>query len=451
MKLPLRNVTLSASFNAAGLLGGDADAAANPDDPNNDLYYWIGLGIVVGSAILSNLGVNVQKLSHVREEERPPFARRLYYTRPVWIIGMILIVLGAVGDFEALGFAPQALVASVGGGCTVLANVFFAHLWLGQILSKTDVVGTTLIIVGVVLSTVVNEPDDKMSLDELERQFCQLGFLIYLGVMFAILGAMFAEIQAISRLPKSANEARYRLMPFLYATASGIFGSFSVLLAKCASILLILTLSGENQFTHFTTYLFVGGMVSTLVLQTDLLNRAIMAGDTLSVFPMFQCFWIGSSVIGGVVFYEKYTRFTTFEWICLPIALAFIIFGIYLLSKHGEEDVGSGSMGSEALASSRAHLTSGHFGALMPLSPSHRSTSMLASQQSKTYEDKEEQTPLRHEARLHQSNEGSVTHGNGHPSGNGNGYHQNGFIGPKANGAILKGGESPRAYQRIVI
>lgn len=128
-----------------------------------------------------------------------------------------------------------------------------------------------------------------------------------------------------------------------------------------------------------------------------------------------------------------------------------IIFGIYLLSKHGEEDVGSGSMGSEALASSRAHLTSGHFGALMPLSPSHRSTSMLASQQSKTYEDKEEQTPLRHEARLHQSNEGSVTHGNGHPSGNGNGYHQNGFIGPKANGAILKGGESPRAYQRIVI
>lgn len=24
-------------------------------------------------------------------------------------------------------------MASVGGGCTVLANVFFAHLWLGQV------------------------------------------------------------------------------------------------------------------------------------------------------------------------------------------------------------------------------------------------------------------------------------------------------------------------------
>lgn len=41
----------------------------------------------------------------LQEEERPPFARRTYYTRPIWIIGMILIVLGAIGDFEALGYA----------------------------------------------------------------------------------------------------------------------------------------------------------------------------------------------------------------------------------------------------------------------------------------------------------------------------------------------------------
>jgi hypothetical protein len=47
----------------------------------------------------------------------------------------------------------------------------------------TDAVGTILIIIGVVLSTVVNEPDDKMSLEELEEQFFQIGFLIYLAIM----------------------------------------------------------------------------------------------------------------------------------------------------------------------------------------------------------------------------------------------------------------------------
>ncbi|EEY62683.1 uncharacterized protein PITG_14465 [Phytophthora infestans T30-4] len=368
-------------------------AIGGDDDADNVQGKWIGLAIVITSAVLSNLGVNVQKLSHVREEEKPVFERQTYYTRPLWLTGLVLVVLGAVGDFEALGFAPQALVASVGGGFTVLANVFFAHLWLGQILTRTDVLGTLLIIIGVVLSTVANEPDEQMSLVELEKQFFQLGFLIYLGVMTVVLGAIFGQIEAISRLPRALNESKYRLLPFMYATASGIFGSFSVLLAKCASILLILTVSGENQFVYFTTYLFMGGMMCTLVLQTDLLNRAIMVGDTLSVFPMFQCFWIGSSVIGGVVFYEKYTRFSLFDWICLPIALAFIIMGIYLLAKHGEDESDDLDDPEHTTPGHRAHLT-GHFGALMPLSPQGHSYSTFSR---KSFDDRDsETTPLRY-------------------------------------------------------
>ncbi|KAJ0400151.1 hypothetical protein P43SY_007170 [Pythium insidiosum] len=359
-------------------IGSSFDGSGD-DDANNALYKWIGLGIVVGSAVLSNLGVNVQKLSHVREEELPMTQRRVYYTRPIWIIGMILIVLGAIGDFEALGLSWLR-------SAEVVPLIFWQHLTL------TDILGTSLIIIGVVLSTVVNQPDAKMTLDELERQFFQPSFLVYLGVMMVILGVMFGEIQTISRLPRRHNEEKHRLLPFFYATASGIFGSFSVLLAKCASILLILTFSGENQFVYFTTYLFVGGMIMTLVLQTDLLNRAIMTGDTVSVFPMFQCFWIG-----------KYKNFTVFEWICLPAALGLIIWGIYLLSKHGEEDLahlmgnGQGVGASPVLARKSSHFAGGHFGALMPLSPTHRA-SFLLSQHSKLFDEiKDENTPLKAE------------------------------------------------------
>ncbi|KAL4174990.1 hypothetical protein KRP22_006918 [Phytophthora ramorum] len=404
------------------------------DDADNVQGKWIGLGIVIGSAVLSNLGVNVQKLSHVREDEKPLFERRTYYTRPVWLIGMVLIVLGAIGDFEALGFAPQALVAAVGGGFTVLANVFFAHLWLGQILTKTDVLGTLLIIIGVVLSTVANEPDEKMSLLELEKQFFQLGFLIYLASctsrlllqQTAVLGGIFGQVEAISRLPRALNESKYRLLPFLYATASGIFGSFSVLLAKCASILLILTLSGENQFVYFTTYLFMGGMMCTL------------------------CFWIGSSVIGGVVFYEKYTHFTLFDWICLPIALAFIIMGIYLLAKHGESDSDDPNDPEHNTPGHRAHLT-GHFGALMPLSPQGHSYSGFSR---KSFDDREnETTPLRYTPTNGRvgDHSGLTTgytngHTNGHDHGQRNGHpvgHWQGSNGRRHHGDDL---EEQRLY-----
>lgn len=170
------------------------------------------------------------------------------------------------------------------------------------------------------------------------------------------------------------------------------------------------------------------------------------------------------------MFYEKYTRFTTFEWVCLPIALActcvcvvmcrhvswlvvtrrlyvwcaVIIFGIYLLSKHGEDDFDTtGSICSDShIASSRAHLTSGHFGALMPLSPSHRTASMLSSQQSKHFDDRDEQTPLR-------------------SNGNGKLYEPSTAASPRPNTSGLpaavalatgkQSAESPRAYQRIVV
>lgn len=367
-------------------------AIVSEDDIDTEQGKWIGLIIIIVSAVLSNLGVNVQKLSHDREEVKPVLEQQTYYLRPLWLTGFVLVFLGAIGDFEALGFAPQALVAAVGGGFTVLANVFFAHLWLGQVLTKADVVGTLFIIIGIVLSTVANQPDEQLSLVELEKQFFQLGFLIYLGVMTIVLGSIFGQIGAILRLPRALHESKYRLLPFMYATASGIFGSFSVLMAKCASILLILTLSGENQFVYFTTYLFMGGMVCTLLLQTDLLNRAIMEGDTLSVFPMFQCFWIGSSVVGGVVFYEKYTHFTLFDWICLPIALAFIIMGIYLLAKHGEGDGNDQDDLERATTAHRAPLT-GHFGALMPLSPRGRSYSTFSRKSCDDHDN--EHTPLR--------------------------------------------------------
>ncbi|KAF0689946.1 Aste57867_18639 [Aphanomyces stellatus] len=321
---------------------------------------WIGLAIVVGSAILSNLGVNVQKLSHVQEEVRPLFHRRPYYTRPLWIIGMVLVLVGSIGDFEALAFAPQALVASVGGGCTVLANMGFAHWWLGQRLGLSDVVGTFFIIAGVVLSTLANKPDAQLDLTALELQFRSLEFLIYFTIMCLFLVFIFGEIRSVVHNTKPAAHPKlYRRLPYLYATASGIFGSFSVLLAKCASMLLFLTFQGDNQFVYPITYLFVGGMVATLVLQTDLLNRAIMCGDTLSVFPVFQCFWIGSSVVGGVVFYQKYHSFTLFEWISLPIALVSIILGIYLLTQQSNNDE----------AAYASVMSSGRFGSLMPLSP----------------------------------------------------------------------------------
>lgn len=50
-------------------------------------------------------------------------------------VGMFLVIFGSLGDFAALGFAPQTLVTPV-GGFTMVANVLFAHFFLKEAFSR---------------------------------------------------------------------------------------------------------------------------------------------------------------------------------------------------------------------------------------------------------------------------------------------------------------------------
>jgi hypothetical protein len=101
------------------------------------------------ASVVSNLGVNTQKLSLMREARRRAAGPRAYCRQPLWLLGLGLVVLGSLGDFAALGFAAQSLVTPV-GAVTMVANLLFASAWLGEELSRRDVGATGLIVVGAV-------------------------------------------------------------------------------------------------------------------------------------------------------------------------------------------------------------------------------------------------------------------------------------------------------------
>lgn len=87
-----------------------------------------GAALAVVASIVSNLGVNIQKYSHAQEAKVVPIKQqRPYVQRPLWWIGLGLVVFGSLGDFTAFGFATQSLVAALGGGSTLVANVFTAY------------------------------------------------------------------------------------------------------------------------------------------------------------------------------------------------------------------------------------------------------------------------------------------------------------------------------------
>lgn len=107
---------------------------------------------------MSIFGVNLQKYSHDKEELRA--VPRPYTMRPIWWVGMVCVVIASFGDFLALGFAPQTLVASLGGGSTILGNCLMSHFWLKQSLYLTDIVGVTFVSLGVVVLAAASEEDE---------------------------------------------------------------------------------------------------------------------------------------------------------------------------------------------------------------------------------------------------------------------------------------------------
>lgn len=392
---------------------------------------FLGGAIAVVASILSIFGVNLQKYSHDKEALRA--VQRPYTMRPIWWVGMICVVLASFGDFAALAFAPQTLVASLGGGSTILGNCLMSHFWLKQSLYLTDIVGVALVTAGVVvLAAASEEESNHYQMDEIYEFMEAPSFILFALITTAFCMTLFMrarrskapalrvastdkedakvdDIQEKKRelakkqqeqknaedspaLEEPKGHARSAMMspfpspifgdklslsplshalpgeeddhldeieltslkigkydeseiekhtliidpklPLYWAAISGTIGAMSVLLAKCVVEMITSTISGDNQFKYFGTYVLCLGMAATLLTQTHTLNLATMSGDTMSSYPVFQAFWISFSNISGVVFFQQAHNFTQTQWIMFPMAIGFVMMGIFLVAKH---------------------------------------------------------------------------------------------------------------------
>lgn len=146
--------------------------ALGDDDRTWGVHHWV-IGVVLAclASVISNLGINLQKLSHMRRARgrapvplssptAPTTASALsdinqtkYYLQPLWVSGITLVILGAIADFFALAFAPQVraalrphrsrredrcaqVVIAPLGSVTLIANVFFAPLLLEETINR---------------------------------------------------------------------------------------------------------------------------------------------------------------------------------------------------------------------------------------------------------------------------------------------------------------------------
>eukprot|EP01083_Nonionella_stella_P196134 721890_1 len=157
---------------------------------SSPIGWYIGVGLGVGSSIVSNVGVNIQKLAHSkrdaevqesvaenfrlnggknierRDTETDRHIRELettikkqqksYLLDWKWVLGLILQIVGAMMDFSALSVAPASVVAPL-GSLTLVTNVCLAPIMHNEKLSNITIIATSLIIFGTI-TTVIFSP-----------------------------------------------------------------------------------------------------------------------------------------------------------------------------------------------------------------------------------------------------------------------------------------------------
>merc|ERR1712166_7560 len=339
-----------------------------------------GAALAVVAAIISNIGTNVQKASHLEEDKLQEDQKTPYIKRKAWWIGFILTLVASLMDFVALGLASQALVAALGGGSTLLCNVAVASCYNKDQIFFTDVCGVAFIIAGAIYFAFAASAKPKHL--DYEDQFLATSFQVYLAVQVVIIIGLPSTIvgSAWHNLRRDVNEyvfstprantelddlddwfkaseagqqvpdaqlgavpeaaplpaEHHKMDKFIYASCAAALGGMSILFGSVTSSIVQRDSGGLSEsFTAWLFYISLVLMIVCVITQTHLLNRAMELGDTTAVFPVFEAFWISFGVVGGLFFYNT-DDVTWADDFRQGAGCSFMLVGCFCLLLHQE-------------------------------------------------------------------------------------------------------------------
>jgi len=274
--------------------------------------WYVGVSLSIVSSILSNLGVNIQKLSMIKEFQKAQidsdYIPPAYIFQRIWIIGLIMVIAGSVGDFAALGFAAQSLATPV-GGVTMVANVVFASIVLKEKMFARDYIATLVVLIGVVTVAIsADKTEKKYSLECLLLLYQRTTFLFYVLGVTTVVSCLYLCVRKLEQLRLADNKSpaylKWRRVHAICPPAlSGVIGAQSVLFAKCTAELVKNTFQGQNQFVYWESWVIFFMMCFTVFNQLHWLAQGLQHFDAVTTIPIFQCFFITGGVVGGGIFF----------------------------------------------------------------------------------------------------------------------------------------------------
>lgn len=274
------------------------------------------------------VGINLQKVSMRNEaEQHQKQKRRPLYRQPIWCIGMGILIVDAIGDVVFIGLAPQSLLAPL-GALSLGFNIILAPIFHPKETVTWRIVGATaLIYLGTIL-TVLHAPESSPTYTLVKiEEFCTTP--LFVGYAMACVA-----LQCTLYLHGRRNNSFHIVH---YCGIAGCFGGETILFAKSTSELIKNALvSGTYQdwTTSPTPYLFVLGMIGTVIPQVRFLNSGLAKYDALLVVPVYQSFWNAFGITGGLIFFQEHRLMSTNEAFYYGVGIVITLVGVWVLVQE---------------------------------------------------------------------------------------------------------------------
>lgn len=122
--------------------------------------------------------------------------RKSYLKSPYWWVGIVLMVVGEMGNFMAYGFAPASIVSPL-GVVALISNCIIAPCLLKEQFRKRDLWGVLVSIAGAVVVVLsAKSSEEQIGPHEIWVNITRWEFELYLGLTTAlIVGLMWASHQ----------------------------------------------------------------------------------------------------------------------------------------------------------------------------------------------------------------------------------------------------------------
>ncbi|KAL4809269.1 DUF803-domain-containing protein [Aspergillus unguis] len=288
----------------------------------SDKYIGLLLAILSTMAIGTSFVITKIGLNHATERHGFEGEGFSYLKSPTWWVGVSTLAIGEAANFAAYAFAPAILVTPL-GALSVLIGAVLGSYFLKERLGVLGKLGCAMCLLGSVVIVLHAPPDTPVeTIDEILHYALQPGFLIY-----CLTVAIFASVMIYRVAPLYGKRN-----PLIYISICSTVGSVSVMSVKAFGIALKLTLGGNNQFTHASTYVFLIVTAFCILTQMNYFNKALNEFSTSIVNPLYYVTFTTATLCASFILFKGFNTTDAVNTISLLCGFLIIFSGVYLLN-----------------------------------------------------------------------------------------------------------------------